>query len=293
MDSDPPRARLHPMGTPPRIPRQLKLGPFSLDEARAAGISRTALQGKSWRRVMRGVYCWAGVVNDPLKLLFAYQRLVPESMYTGGSAAWLYRIDVDPIHPFEIIVPPGSGMRSRPGLTVRHMDVSPAEITRVRGLRATSVDRTLVDLCRRLPPVEALIILDQALRLKLADHTAVRRLHPIGELAEPAESPMETRLRWLLLQAGLPRPQVQAPIPEVRARADLYYPTARLVLEYDGGNHRDRMVDDNRRQNLLVNAGYRVLRFTAADIYNRPDAVLRQVSAAAAASATRPAEARR
>ena len=55
------------------------------------------------------------------------------------------------------------------------------------------------------------------------------------------------------------------------------YPSARLVLEYDGANHRERLVDDNRRQNLLVNAGYRLLRFTAADIRNRSDVVIAQV----------------
>ena len=104
---------------------------------------------------------------------------------------------------------------------------------------------------------------------------------------------METRLRWLLLRAGLPRPEVQAQIPEARARADLYYPQARLIIEYDGGSHRDRMVEDNRRQNLLVNAGYTVLRFTASDIYARPETIVAQVSAAVAPSARPRAAARR
>ena len=95
---------------------------------------------------------------------------------------------------------------------------------------------------------------------------------------------METRLRWLLIQAGLPRPEVQAKLSDGAARfagrVDLYYPEARLVLEYDGGNHRERMVEDDRRQNLLMNGGYRVLRYTAPDIYNRPDVVVAQVRAA-------------
>lgn len=51
-------------------------------------------------------------------------------------------------------------------------------------------------------------------------------------------------------------------------RADLYYPAARLILEYDGAKHRDRLVEDNRRQNLLLSAGFQLLRFTAGDIYN-------------------------
>ena len=66
-------------------------------------------------------------------------------------------------------------------------------------------------------------------------------------------------------------------------RADLYYPGARLILEYDGANHRDRLVEDNRRQNLLINAGFRLLRFTATDIYQHPDVVVAQVRAALSA----------
>ena len=118
------------------------------------------------------------------------------------------------------------------------------------------------------------------------------RMRSLALLAAPAESPMETRLRWLLLQAGLSRPEVQVNLRDSAARfvgrVDLYYPEARLVLEYDGGNHRERLVEDNRRQNALVNAGYRLLRFTAADIYNRANLVVAQVSAALEAGHTRP-----
>jgi very-short-patch-repair endonuclease len=52
-----------------------------------------------------------------------------------------------------------------------------------------------------------------------------------------------------------------------------------LAIEYDGGNHRDRLVDDNRRQNDLVGAGFRLLRFTAPDVYGTPDLVVMQVRA--------------
>jgi len=52
-----------------------------------------------------------------------------------------------------------------------------------------------------------------------------------------------------------------------------------LVIEFDGGNHRDRLVSDDRRQNSLVSAGYRVLRFTVADVYGRPEAIVGQVRA--------------
>jgi G:T-mismatch repair DNA endonuclease (very short patch repair protein) len=92
---------------------------------------------------------------------------------------------------------------------------------------------------------------------------------------------METRLRWLLIQAGLPAPEIQVDLHDADqqfpGRADLYYPARRVVIEYDGGNHRELLVEDNRRQNLLINAGFHLLRFTAADIYGRPDVVAAQV----------------
>jgi hypothetical protein len=62
-------------------------------------------------------------------------------------------------------------------------------------------------------------------------------------------------------------------------RPDLLYPEARLAIEYDGANHRNRLVADNRRQNPLQRAGYSMLRFTAPDVSDRPHAVLADVSA--------------
>jgi very-short-patch-repair endonuclease len=149
------------------------------------------------------------------------------------------------------------------GLVVHRSDTR--DVTTVRGLPATTIERTFRDLRRRLPPIEILVLADQALRLGIGR---------FDELAEPAESPMETRLRWSLIQAGLPKPEVQKELRgsdgKFVGRADLYYPQSRLVIEYDGANHRDRLIEDNRRQNLLLNAGFRLLRFTAAD---RPEVI--------------------
>jgi very-short-patch-repair endonuclease len=64
----------------------------------------------------------------------------------------------------------------------------------------------------------------------------------------------------------------------------LLYRLQRLAIEYDGGNHRDRLVDDNRRQNGLIAFGLRLLRFTAADVYGSPDTVAMQVRKALAPS---------
>ena len=92
---------------------------------------------------------------------------------------------------------------------------------------------------------------------------------------------METRLRMLLVLAGLPRPEAQVSIHERNGRflgrPDLYYPERRLGLEYDGGVHRASLAEYNRRQNRLLEEGVRLLRFTAGDLQLHPAVVVAQV----------------
>ena len=89
---------------------------------------------------------------------------------------------------------------------------------------------------------------------------------------------MESRLRLLLVLNGLPRPEVQVTLHDsfgrFLARPDLLYREQGLALEYDGGTHRDSIVDDNRRQNRLLTAGFRLLRFAAADLQRTPETVV-------------------
>jgi very-short-patch-repair endonuclease len=78
----------------------------------------------------------------------------------------------------------------------------------------------------------------------------------------------------LLVLAGLPRPRAQVAIHDASGRfagrPDLYYESHRLGIEYDGAIHRTALVQDNRRQNRLLGAGVRLLRFTAADVLDNP-----------------------
>jgi very-short-patch-repair endonuclease len=124
-------------------------------------------------------------------------------------------------------------------------------------------------------------VLDAALHRKLIRLDQVPRHR---EYVEPAtESPMETRLRMLLVLAGLPRPKVQVSLGNANSflgRVDLYYPEQRLAIEYDGATHRDSLAADNRRQNRLLEAGYRLLRFTGPDLLDSPDDLVALVRSA-------------
>ena len=285
------------MAQTPLLPRQLLKGPFTVEEARRAGIDRSHLRGASWTRLGRSTYVWSMLAADPMQALAAALRRLPDgSAFSGLTAAWLHGIDVKPPPPVEVTVPPGAGISMRSGITLRRCSLGRGDIVRVRGVPATSAVRTVVEVCSRLDLVEAVVIADAALHRKLVRHDeltgwasknagrrGMKNLRRVLDAAEPgSESPMESRLRMVLIAGGLPRPRAQVSIHDrwgrFVGRPDLYYERQRLGIEYDGAVHRDTLADDNRRQNKLLRANVRLLRFTAADVLSNPDSIVRQVS---------------
>jgi REase_MTES_1575 len=120
----------------------------------------------------------------------------------------------------------------------------------------------------------------------------VRQAQRALELSSPlAESPPESRLRLRLVLAGLtPIPQYDVYAPDGRwlGRVDLAFPAARVAIEYDGREVHERVdvfVNDRRRQNALVTAGWTVLRYSAEDLRLRPEAVVAEIRAAVMAAA--------
>ena len=280
----------------PEVPEELTREPFSVEQAQRAGLSRKQLRGGSWRRLGAGLYVWAGLADDPRHLLAAVRRrLPPEAAFSGRTAGWLHGLDMEPCQPVEATVPDGCGVSSRSGVALRRGVLPMADVVERRRLPVTSALRTAFDLARQQPLVDAVVAVDMALHARLVDRDRLRayaadrpafRGAPLArrvlDLAESrSESPMETRLRLLLVLGGLPRPVAQAELRDQRggflARVDLYYPDHRLALEYDGRTHRDSLVADNRRQNRLLAAGYRLLRFTAADVQHRAGDVVAEV----------------
>lgn len=85
------------------------------------------------------------------------------------------------------------------------------------------------------------------------------------------ESPAETRLRLLIVSAGLPEPQTSCPVAtEARLfHADLGYPGLKIAIEYEGEYHFtgvDQARWDLRRYEAMQDAGWIVLRATALDL---------------------------
>lgn len=283
------------------VPEALRNGPFTVAEAEAAGISRGRLRGSAWRRLCQGWYCWAGQPLTETARLIPVARGLPEGFaFAGPVAGRLHGLDVPLARRPEVIVPVPTITSERVEAIVRRERLDPSEIVWRQGFPVTSALRTCFDLAGRLPLVEAVVALDQALAAHLVDSTELasfvaERANANGvvkarraiSLVEPkAESPMETRLRLLLVLSGLPRPEAQVDLRtragEFVGRVDLFYPEPGLALEYDGENHRDRLTRDNQRQNQLLELGIRLLRYTAPDLRDRRSAVVAEVRAALA-----------
>jgi very-short-patch-repair endonuclease len=278
----------------PLVPPELTRGPFTIEQAARAGLTRWQLQGKSWRSLERDLYMWSGLEDSPMLRLAAARLRLPEAaVFCGRTAAWLHGLDVPPCAPIEAILPPERWPSHRGSLATRRARWRPDEVVSRHGFPTTSIARTLLDLSRSWSLTEAVVIVDCALRIGLVKKAelcgaartgmrGVRKFRQVIDLAElKAESQMESRLRILLVLGGLPRPQVQVDLHDASgvwlARVDLYYPSHRLAIEYDGGTHRTSLVQDDRRQNHLLKANYKLLRYTAPDVLRTPELTVAQV----------------
>lgn len=243
------------MSRRPIIPAELKHGPFTVAEALQTGLTRKQLRGRSWRRLSTGLYAWARIACVPAVILAAVGRRLPAgAAFSDRTAAWLHRLDLPPCDPVEVTIPHGCRVSARAGVCVRRCDVPEPDVVQRQGLPVTSPLRTVLDLSRRLPLTEAVVAVDMALHRGLVDLVGLRayvaanprrrgiaQARRATELADAAaESPMESRLRMLLILAGLPRPEVQVPLHDDRGRfigrPDLYYRAQRIGHEFDGLN---------------------------------------------------------
>lgn len=98
---------------------------------------------------------------------------------------------------------------------------------------------------------------------------------------------METRLRTLIMLAGLPEPTVNYKLRnsngEVVVRLDLSYPGLKLIIEYDGRQHAEssrQWRSDIDRRELLDRIGWRLVIVTAEGIFMDPVRTLRRIEEA-------------
>jgi very-short-patch-repair endonuclease len=276
--------------------------PFVGRDAIDAGlITRAALRGPSWRRLLPGIYVHASVEPGYRTWCRAAVRWGGRAAVIGGpSAAFLFGVaDAPADGRISLVVPPPMRRCAPQRIRLVRASLDRADVADVAGVPVTSAVRTAFDTARALDHVEEVIVVDNMLGrrvVRLSDVVAYteahrgwpgvgRALHVFRCAEARTESPMETRLRLVIVAGGLPRPVAQYEVRDAAgrfvARVDLAYPQWRIAIEYDGDYHRDRDAyrDDQRRANALRVAGWTVLRFTAADVWRRPDQIVAEIRA--------------
>jgi hypothetical protein len=271
--------------------------PFVGSEAIAGGRLTRSQLATRYTRLFRDVYVNPDtVVTAALRAKAGWLWAKRQGVVAGFSAAALHgskwvdgTTTVDLIH---------ENRHRLPGLHTRGDRIGEDEVVMVDGVPVTSPPRTALDLGCWYPTTSGVAAIDSLARatdIKAADVELLAQRYPgrrgiaRGRLAislfDPgAQSPKETWLRLILIQAGLPRPQTQIPVLNEFGTAiaylDMGWEDAKVAVEYDGDHHRSDRSQyswDIRRLERLQHHGWIVIRVVAGD---RPTDIVRRVSTA-------------
>ena len=223
-----------------------------------------------------------------LRSVAAYRYVEGGGVLSGYSAAALLRASCGGEDaPAEVTVP-GGGQREHPGLLVHRDRLAPGEVRQLAEVQVTSPLRTAYDLCRWNDDLTEAVVAVDALANRgrftpdLLLHFAARYPRARGNnrvartvaLADARSgSPMESRLRLVLVHGGLPTPEVQFVVQDEEERTaiwlDMAYPEYRIGIEYEGERHvhPDVVLRDVGRYTRLVDKGWRIYRYTKYEVY--------------------------
>lgn len=260
------------------------------------GVSEWDLRSGRYRRLFTGVYvARESVLNARLRAEAALLLVDEGSCVSHHSAARIWRgVVPDDGHEHVTYV----GRRPRVSGLQGHQPKPDQRVLLHRGIRVTTPLQTFLDLAAELDLVELVVLGDslvkrghvtpEGLVRAAAEYRGRNRAiarRAAGLVRRGVDSPMESRLRMLIVLAGLPEPVVDYRIHwangELRFRLDLSYPDFKIVIEYDGLQHAEsteQWQTDRERREWLDDEGWRLLVTVARDIYSTPAATLSRVT---------------
>ena len=187
------------------------------------------------------------------------------------------------------------------GIITRDEHFAYEDVWEIDDMAVGCPQRAAYDLGRHLPRDAAVAHLDALARATglAAEHVSpllerykgarhIRRLRTAIDLMDGgAQSPKETWLRLLLIDAGYPRPTTQIPVTDEFgyefAYLDMGWAEEMIAVEYDGDQHRtdrEQWVWDTKRLRKILDRGWYHVKVIAGD---RPDDILARVARAWAA----------
>jgi hypothetical protein len=228
--------------------------------------------------------------------------LTTDGIVSHRSAAEMWGV-IQPAGYVDVSIQPPRAPRAEPPVIVHRIkDLHPELAVEREGLPLTDPTRTIIDLGLVLPHWAVRDALSRGLTTRLFTVVEVDRLRDaitrqgrngtgtvrriLDErllVAGTEESLLERRFLDLVARHGLVAPAIQHEVWHAGrfiARVDAAYPDRKLAVEVDGYSAHsspDAFQRDRARQNRLVALGWTVLRFTWADVVQRPAMVARTI----------------
>jgi len=214
------------------------------------------LRGSRFRRLFRGVYVAAEVTVAAEIQAGAALALHPADAFASHqTAAALRGLPVAACDRAHVTVMRQEQRVQRYGVAC-HVACRETRVEQVKGIRVSAPLDMFIELAGVLSLVDLVIVGDAMVRAGLftvlelqkfcagtSRWHARRARRGAAYVRDGVDSPMETRLRMLLVLAGLPEPKVNHKIVDangwVLRRLDLSYPAIKVIVEYNGRQHAD------------------------------------------------------
>jgi very-short-patch-repair endonuclease len=280
-------------------------GVISRDQLRTAGVgnvplSRLLARGALTRR-QSGIYLVGGAPMTYRARLWA-SVLATQGILAFHTAAELWGLADRPDETIHVLVPHARRLVVPPGVRIHRRRRGADAYVHLDALPVTSRSDTVIDQLGVLTAREASMLADRAVQrrwlkpeqvaTRLAEHPrrpGNRQLRRISaRLGDGAAAMSERRLHRILRANGIRGWKANYQVwrdGSLVAVLDVAIPHLMLALEVDGMAYHvdvDRFQRDRTRQNTLVNLGWTVLRFTWADLVDRPGYVAASIRRRAA-----------
>lgn len=264
------------------------------------------LRSRQYRHVLYDVYAPASL-DDSVHVRCDAAALIlpPAAVFCGVTAARLHGVPVpDGDMRVHAAVPATASTVPRiKQLKVHSYSIPAGHVGDLRGRRVISPERLFLELAASVPRIDLIIAGDHMLRRQLSTRERLngfledchrRRGVRKARLAMPhleprSDSPPETRLRMLLVDAGLPRPVANQDVVNNwgvwLARPDLSYPAVKIAIEYEGLHHQQdhgQYSRDIERDGRMIDDGWVVIRVNKDGLFRTPRQVVNRVRKALA-----------
>ena len=281
-------AHMHP---PSELPPHLRNQPFTVAQARTAGLSRRRTRAQDLLSPCYGVRATAVTPDNLLERLHSLAAVTGAVVsHLSAAALWGFPLpqSLENLTAVHLTSAPGKRAVRRRNVVGHELSLEPAEVVAGVRVSCTSPLRTWFDLAgilnlddlviagdfllRRRNPPATIDALDEFLAGKKARPGYRRAIRARALMRAGTDSPKETELRLLLIRYGLPEPGINVPMFDATGGwiqdPDLSYEQEKIAIQYDGAHHANpaqRRSDIFRDENAR-DAGWHVVVLTQWDL---------------------------